>query len=138
MSEVHHEHEVRLAGPVSAEPPSGWDLQRQLDRVDADRRSDLTRLEERHQSDRRELRVALDQLAVRLEGAIKANAGVPLATWNTYQVSIDREFGLIRDDIGQVRGDLDKLRNLYVGTILVMILGGIGTLVMQGGFVALG
>lgn len=126
-------HDERLAGPTH-EAPSPWDLQRQIAKVDSERRQDFQRLEDRHQADRIELRGQLDQLAVRLESAIKANAGVSLTSWDLHKAAQEREFTQVREDIGGVRADLDKLRNLYVGTILVMILGGIGALVLQGGF----
>jgi hypothetical protein len=136
MTTSNQEHDEHLAGP-DREAPSPWDLQRQIARVDHERRQDFQRLEDRHQADRVELRGQLDQLAMRLEGAIKANAGVSVTAWDLHKAAQEREFTQVREDIGGVRADLDKLRNLYVGTILVMILGGVGALVLQGGFAAL-
>lgn len=136
MSDSHDSRAESLAGP-DREAPSPWDLQRQIHKVDSDRRDDFQRLEERHQQDRIELRSQLDALAVRLEGAIKSNAGVSVTAWDLHKAAQEREFSQVREDIGGVRAEVDKLRTWYVSTVLIMILGGIGALVLQGGFASL-
>lgn len=99
-------------------PPSPWELQRAINRADEDRRQDVARLEAMHNADRSELLGYLDALGARLERTIRETAGVPAATWELHNRSVDRE-------LAELRTQMEGLRRVVVGTLLTMIAGGL-------------
>lgn len=103
---------------VDEVPPSPWELKRAIERADADRRTDVARLEARHQTDRTELMGYLDALGDRLERSIRESAGVPLATWHLHNEGVDR-------DLAQLRDRIENIQRLVVGTLLTMLVGGV-------------
>lgn len=105
-----------------AQEPGPWELQRAIERVDADRRSDVSRIEERHLTDRAELLGYLDALADRLERTIRESAGVPLATWQTQNEAVDRELKHLRERV-------DTTQKVLVGALITLLLGGLGAAV---------
>ena len=102
----------------AGEEPGGWDLQRQISRVDADRREDMARIERRHQQDKLELLTAMEKLGARVEQAVRESTGVPLTTWEAHNRAIDSE-------LSQLRQRVESVQRVVVGTLLTMIAGGV-------------
>ena len=105
--------------------PGPWELERAIERVDHDRRTDLLRLEERQSSDRTELLGYLSELGDRLERSIRESAGVPPATWHAHNQAVDRELKHLRDRI-------ESVQKVVVGTLLTMLVGGVAVAGAQG------
>lgn len=105
--------------------PGAWELQRAIERVDADRRNDVARLEDRHTTDRSELLGYLEALGSRLERSIREAAGVPLDTWHAHNANVDRELKHLRDRI-------ESIQKVVVGTLLTMLVGGLAVGAAQG------
>lgn len=110
---------------VDEEPPSPWELKRAIERADTDRRADVSRLEQMHNADRVELLGYLEQLGGRLERTIRESAGVPLATWQAHNESVDRELAQLRDRV-------ESVQRVVVGTLLTMLVGGLAVTGAQG------
>lgn len=114
-----------MEGRRTVDVPNAWELQRAIERVDADRRADVARFEERRHADRVELLGYLDSLGDRLERSIRESAGVPLVTWEAKNETVSRELENLRERIEQVQ-------RTVVGTLLTMLVGGVAVAVVQG------
>lgn len=105
--------------------PNGWELRRAIDRVDADRKADVLRLEEARQADRTELLAGLDKLGERLEATIRSSAGVPVPAWEAHNASTRRELESLRERV-------DALQRTLVGGLLTTLAGGVAVAAFAG------